>query len=182
MDKNEIELKMTTSVSHFNKELNGLRTGRASTALVENILVDSYGSKIPIKQVGNISIPEARLITIQVWDNNLIKNVEKAIMDSDLGINPQTEGALIRLPLPSIDEERRKDLAKIASKYAEENKISIRNIRREFIDKLKKNLKDNSINEDEQKKSTDEIQKITDKFINEIDNILKSKQDEIMKV
>ena len=182
MDKSAIELKMTTSVGHFNKEINGLRTGRASTALVENILVDSYGSKIPIIQIGNISIPEARLITIQVWDNNLIKNVEKAIMDSDLGINPQTEGALIRLPLPSIDEERRKELTKIASKYAEENKISIRNIRREFIDKLKKESKEGGVNEDEQKKSTDEIQKITDKFINEIDNILKIKQDEIMKV
>ena len=133
---------MNPSLIHFNKEINALRTGRASTALVEDILVDSYGTKVPINQLGNISVPEARLITIQVWDNNLIKNVEKAILDSNIGITPQTEGAVMRLPLPNIDEERRKELTKLASKYAEENKISIRNIRRDFMDNLKKDLKD----------------------------------------
>ena len=173
---------MIASVNHFTKEINGLRTGRASTALVETILVESYGSKLPLNQVGNIAVPEARLITIQVWDNSLIKNVEKAIMDSDLGINPQTDGNLIRLPLPNIDEERRKELSKIASKYAEDNKISIRNTRRDCIDSLKKDHKDGNMNEDELKKSIDEVQKITDKFINQIDSLLKSKQDEIMKV
>ena len=173
---------MIASVNHFTKEINGLRTGRASTALVETILVESYGSKLPLNQVGNIAVPEARLITIQVWDNSLIKNVEKAIMDSDLGINPQTDGNLIRLPLPNIDEERRKELSKIASKYAEDNKISIRNTRRDCIDSLKKDHKDGNMNEDELKKSIDEVQKITDKFINQIDSLLKSKQEEIMKV
>jgi len=182
MDKNILESKMASSLTHFNKEINGLRTGRASAALVEDILVDSYGNKVPINQIGNISVPEARLITIQVWDNSLIQNVEKAIMDSDLGITPQTDSSLIRLPLPNIDEERRKELTKLASKYAEENKISIRNIRREFIDQEKKDLKDGKINQDDLKKSTDEIQEITDKFILEIDKKLKSKQDEIMKV
>ena len=182
MDKKLIENKMTMSISHFTKEINGLRTGRASTALVENILVDSYGSKVPLIQLGNISVPEAKLITIQVWDISIVENVEKAIMDSDLGINPQTEGSLIRLNIPSIDEERRKDLSKLASKYAEENKISIRNIRRDFIDKLKKDQKEGNINEDGLKKSMDEIQKITDKFIEEIDKLLKIKQEEIMKV
>ena len=182
MDKNLIESKMSLSISHFTKEINGLRTGRASTALVENILVDSYGSKLPINQVSNVAVPEARLITIQVWDNSIVSNVEKAIMDSNLGITPQTEGTIIRLPLPNIDEERRTELSKLASKYAEENRISIRNIRRDFIDKLKKDQKEKNINEDELKKFTDEIQKITDKYINEIDNILKSKQEEIMKV
>ena len=182
MDKKLIENKMTMSISHFTKEINGLRTGRASTALVENILVDSYGSKVPLIQLGNISVPEAKLITIQVWDISIVENVEKAIMDSDLGINPQTEGSLIRLNIPSIDEERRKDLSKLASKYAEENKISIRNIRRDFIDKLKKDQKEGNINEDGLKKSMDEIQKITDKFIEEIDKLLKTKQEEIMKV
>ena len=170
MDKKLIESKMIASVNHFSKEINGLRTGRASTALVESILVESYGS------------PEARLITIQVWDNSLIKSVEKAIMDSDLGINPQTDGNLIRLSLPNIDEERRKELSKIASKYAEDNKISIRNTRRDSIDSLKKDQKDGNMNEDELKKSMDEVQKITDKFINQIDSLLKSKQEEIMKV
>ena len=182
MNKEEIESKMNSSLIHFNKEINGLRTGRASTALVEDIMVDSYGTKVPINQLGNISVPEARLITIQVWDNNLIKNIEKAILDSNIGVTPQTEGAIVRLPLPNIDEERRKDLTKLASKYAEENKIPIRNIRRDFIDSLKKDLKDKQINEDDLKKDTDEIQKITDKYINEIDKKLKQKQDEIMKV
>ena len=182
MDKKLIENKMTLSISHFIKEINGLRTGRASSGLVENLLVDSYGSKVPLNQLGNISVPEAKLITIQVWDNAIVANVEKAIMDSDLGINPQTEGSLIRLNIPSIDEERRKDLSKLASKYAEENKVSIRNTRRDFIDKLKKDQKESAINEDELKKSIDEIQKITDRFINEIDKLLKIKQEEIMKV
>ena len=182
MDKKLIESKMIASVNHFSKEINGLRTGRASTALVESILVESYGSKLPLNQVGNIAVPEARLITIQVWDNSLIKSVEKAIMDSDLGINPQTDGNLIRLPLPNIDEERRKELSKIASKYAEDNKISIRNTRRDSIDSLKKDQKDGNMNEDELKKSMDDVQNITDKFINQIDSLLKSKQEEIMKV
>ena len=182
MDKNLLEKKMSASVTHFTKEINGLRTGRASVALVEHIQVEAYGSKLPINQVGNISVPESRLITIQVWDDSMVKNVESAIMDSNLGINPQTEGDMIRLPLPNLDEERRKELSKLASKYAEENKISIRNIRREFIDKLKIDEKNNSINKDELIKLSDEIQKITDKFINDIDHLLKSKQEEIIKV
>ena len=150
--------------------------------MVENILVESYETKLPINQVANIAVPEARLITIQVWDNSLVQNVEKSILDSDLGINPQTEGSLIRLNLPNIDEERRKELSKIASKFAEENKISIRNIRREFIDRFKKDQKDGNINQDDLKRNLDEIQKITDKYIDEIDTLLKNKQEEIMKV
>lgn len=182
MDYKIIENKMSSTLSHFTKEINGLRTGRASAGLVENIQVEAYGSKVPITQLGNISVPESRLITIQIWDAGMISNVEKSIMESDLGINPQTEGSLIRLPLPNLSEERRKELSKLASKYAEENKISIRNIRREFIDKFKNEQKSNSISEDDFKKSNDEIQKITDKYINEIDNLLKIKQEEIMKV
>ena len=182
MNRELIESKMNSSLIHFNKEINGLRTGRASTALVEDILVDSYGAKVPVKQLGNIGVPEAKLITIQVWDNNLIKNIETAIRDSKIGINPQTEGSIIRLPMPNISEERRKELTKLASQYAEENKISIRNIRRDFIDQVKRDLKDNKINQDELKKNTDVIQKITDKYINEIDKKLNLKQAEIMKV
>ncbi len=182
MDINQLETKMNSSLSHFNKEINGLRTGRASSSLVESILVDAYGSTLPINQVGNISVPESRLITIQVWDLSMVSNVEKAILDSNLGITPQTEGNLIRLPIPNLNEERRLELVKIASKYAEDNKISVRNIRRDHIDKLKKNQKENNISEDEIKKSIDETQKITDTFINKIDEILKAKKEEIMKV
>ena len=182
MDKSLLENKMTSSINHFTKEINGLRTGRASTALVDHLLVEAYGSKVPISQLGNISVPEPRLLTIQVWDNSMIKNVEKAIMDSDIGINPQTEGALIRLPIPNLDQERRQELSKIASKYSEDAKVSIRNIRREFIDKLKDDQKNKLISDDEMKKLTEEIQKITDKYSNEINTLLKSKQDEIMKV
>ena len=116
MEKDQLELKMNSSLSHFTKEINGLRTGRASPSLIEGILIDAYGSKLPINQVGNISIPEARLITIQVWDEGMVNNVEKAIMDSSLGITPQTEGNFIRLPLPDLNEERRIELSKIASK------------------------------------------------------------------
>ena len=182
MDIDQLETKMNSSLSHFNKEINGLRTGRASSSLVESILVDAYGSTLPINQVGNISVPESRLITIQVWDLSMVPNVEKAILDSNLGITPQTEGNLIRLPIPNLNEERRVELVKIASKYAEDNKISVRNIRRDHIDKLKKNQKENNISEDEIKKSIDETQKITDTFINKIDEILKEKKEEIMKV
>lgn len=182
MDIDQLETKMNSSLSHFNKEINGLRTGRASSSLVESILVEAYGSTLPINQVGNISVPESRLITIQVWDLSMVSNVEKAILDSNLGITPQTEGNLIRLPIPNLNEERRVELVKIASKYAEDNKISVRNIRRDHIDKLKKNQKENNISEDEIKKSIDETQKITDIFINKIDEILKAKKEEIMKV
>ena len=182
MDIDQLETKMNSSLSHFNKEINGLRTGRASSSLVESILVEAYGSTLPINQVGNISVPESRLITIQVWDLSMVSNVEKAILDSNLGITPQTEGNLIRLPIPNLNEERRVELVKIASKYAEDNKISVRNIRRDHIDKLKKNQKENNISEDEIKKSIDETQKITDTFINKIDEILKAKKEEIMKV
>lgn len=182
MDIDQLETKMNSSLSHFNKEINGLRTGRASSSLVESILVEAYGSTLPINQVGNISVPESRLITIQVWDLSMVSNVEKAILDSNLGITPQTEGNLIRLPIPNLNEERRIELVKIASKYAEDNKISVRNIRRDHIDKLKKNQKENNISEDEIKKSIDETQKITDTFINKIDEILKAKKEEIMKV
>ena len=153
-----------------------------SESLVDNIQVDAYGSKVPINQIGNISIPEPRMITIQVWDAAMVTNVEKAIMDSELGINPQTEGTTIRLPIPNLDEERRTELSKIASKYAEENKISIRNIRRDFIENLKKDQKSNKISEDELKKNIELIQKTTDRFVNDIENLLKTKQEEIMKV
>ena len=178
----EVEKKMNNALLHFEKELNTLRTSRASPNMLDNITVDAYGSKTPLNQLGNISIPDTSTITIQVWDNSLIKQIESAITDSNLGINPQTDGQLIRLPIPKLSEERRKELSKIASEYAEKSKISIRNIRRDFIELYKKEKKDSNLSEDELKKTIDNIQKITDNQISKIDKILEQKKIDILKV
>ncbi len=178
----EVEKKMNNALLHFEKELNTLRTSRASPNMLDNITVDAYGSKTPLNQLGNISIPDTSTITIQIWDNSLIKQIESAITDSNLGINPQTDGQLIRLPIPKLSEERRKELSKIASEYAEKSKISIRNIRRDFIELCKKEKKDSNLSEDELKKTIDNIQKITDNQISKIDKILEQKKIDILKV
>jgi len=178
----EVEKKMNNALLHFEKELNTLRTSRASPNMLDNITVDAYGSKTPLNQLGNISIPDTSTITIQIWDNSLIKQIESAITDSNLGINPQTDGQLIRLPIPKLSEERRKELSKIASEYAEKSKISIRNIRRDFIELYKKEKKDSNLSEDELKKTIDNIQKITDNQISKIDKILEQKKIDILKV
>ena len=178
----EVEKKMNNALLHFEKELNTLRTSRASPNMLDNITVDAYGSRTPLNQLGNISIPDTSTITIQVWDNSLIKQIESAITDSNLGINPQTDGQLIRLPIPKLSEERRKELSKIASEYAEKSKISIRNIRRDFIELYKKEKKDSNLSEDELKKTIDNIQKITDNQISKIDKILEQKKIDILKV
>ena len=178
----EVEKKMNNALLHFEKELNTLRTSRASPNMLDNITVDAYGSRTPLNQLGNISIPDTSTITIQVWDNSLIKQIESAITDSNLGINPQTDGQLIRLPIPKLSEERRKELSKIASEYAEKSKISIRNIRRDFIELCKKEKKDSNLSEDELKKTIDNIQKITDNQISKIDKILEQKKIDILKV
>ena len=178
----EVEKKMNNALLHFEKELNTLRTSRASPNMLDNITVDAYGSKTPLNQLGNISIPDTSTITIQIWDNSLIKQIESAITDSNLGINPQTDGQLIRLPIPKLSEERRKELSKIASEYAEKSKISIRNIRRDFIELYKKEKKDSNLSEDELKKKIDNIQKITDNQISKIDKILEQKKIDILKV
>ena len=130
----ELENKMNSAISHYEKELNSLRTSRANPSMLDSIFVDAYGSKTPINQLGNISVQDASTITIQIWDSSLIKSIESSIIDSNLGINPQTDGALIRLPIPKLSEERRKDIIKIASEFAENAKVSIRNIRRDYID------------------------------------------------
>ena len=139
----ELENKMNSAISHYEKELNSLRTSRANPSMLDSIFVDAYGSKTPINQLGNISVQDASTITIQIWDSSLIKSIESSIIDSNLGINPQTDGALIRLPIPKLSEERRKDIIKIASEFAENAKVSIRNIRRDYID-ISKNEKKNS--------------------------------------
>ena len=182
MELNLIKGKMDNALSFFEKELTSVRTSRANLSMLDNIQVDSYGTKTPINQLGNISIPDSNLITIQVWDVNLIKPIESAILESNLGINPQTDGQLIRLPIPKLSEERRNELAKVVSQYAENSKIAIRNIRREIIDSTKKEEKDKNISEDEMKKILSDIQSITDEYISKIDLITSNKQTEILKV
>ena len=178
----DLELKMNSAISHFEKELNSLRTSRANPSMLDTISVEAYGSKTPLNQLGNISVPDPNTITIQIWDTSLIKSIENSILESHLGLNPQIDGQLIRLPIPKLSEERRQELSKIASEYAENSKIVIRNIRREFIDLNKKQKKDSNLSEDEFKKLNDEIQKITDQNISKIDNILENKKTDILKV
>ena len=177
-----LKTRIESAISHFEKELNSLRTSRASPSMLENILVDAYGSKTPLNQLGNISIPDANTLTLQVWDMSLVKIIENSIIESNLGINPQTDGQIIRLPVPKLSEERRKDLSKIASEYAENAKVSIRNIRREFIELNKKEKKENNLSEDDLKKSIDNIQKEIDLNIKKIDEILENKRNDILKV
>ena len=147
MEIKNLEEKMNNAITFFEKELSSIRTSRASPSMIENIYIDSYGTKMPLNQIGNIAVPDSSTLTIQVWDASLIKNVESAIIESNLGVNPQTDGTLIRLPIPKLSEERRIELSKIASQYAENSKISIRNIRRDFLDELKKEEKDKLLNE-----------------------------------
>ena len=173
---------MDTSVNFFEKEISSIRTSRANPSILDNILVESYGNRTPINQLGTISSPDANLITIQVWDTSLTNLIEKAISESNIGINPQTEGQLIRLPIPKLSEERRQELAKLVSQYAEQSKIAIRNNRRDFLDKIKKDNKDKLISEDDFKKYSNQVQEITDEYISKIDEIVTNKQSEIMKV
>ena len=179
---NDLENKMNSSVSHFEKELNTLRTSRANPSMLDNIYVDAYGSKTPLNQLGNISLQDATTLSIQIWDSSLIKSIEDAITESNLGINPQTDGQLIRLPIPKLSEERRKEIIKIASEFAENSKVTIRNIRRDFIDNSKDEKKQSNLSEDELKKKINQIQIITDEKINKIDKILDLKKNDILKV
>ena len=178
----DLENKMNTAVSHFEKELNSLRTSRANPSMLDNILVDAYGSRTPLNQLGNISVQDASTITIQVWDSSLIKSIEDTITESNLGINTQTDGQLIRLPIPKLSEERRKEIIKIASEFAENSKVAIRNIRRDFIETSKNEKKDLNLSEDDLKRKLNEIQKITDNNIEKIDKILETKKTDILKV
>ncbi len=182
MDLSTLKIKMDNAITHFEKELSSVRTSRANLSMLDNILIESYGSKTPINQLGNISTPDASTITIQVWDSSLVKAIENGIADSNLGINPQTEGTLIRLPIPKLSEERRNELSKVVSEYAENSKISIRNIRREGLDSIKIEEKEKAISQDEHKKKSTEVQKITDSYINKVDDIALAKKNEIIKV
>lgn len=177
VDMKDLERRMNGAYESYTKELGGLRTGRASTNLLEGIQVEVYGSKMPINQVGTVAAPEPRLLTVQVWDANNTKAVEKAIANSGLGLNPQPSGTLIRVPLPGLTEERRVELAKVAAKYAEGARVAVRNIRREGMDHAKK-----ITSEDDQKRSEDAIQKMTDDWIKKIDESLSHKEQEIKQV
>jgi len=178
----DLENKMNSAVLHYVKEINSLRTSRANPSMLDSIVVDAYGSKTPLNQLGNISVQDASTITIQVWDLSLIKSVENAITESNLGINPQTDGQIIRLPIPKLSEERRIEIIKIASEFAENSKVSIRNIRRDFVEISKNEKKTSNLSEDELKRKLDEIQKITDLNIEKIDKILEVKKTDILKV
>jgi ribosome recycling factor len=177
-----IQGQMTKSVTSFTDNLGKLRTGRASSSLLDKVLVDYYGTPTPISQMAAVNTPEARLITIQPWDLASLGEIEKAIQKSDLGLTPQNDGKILRLPLPPLTEDRRKDITKQAGKEAEEARVAIRNIRRNAMDELKTALKDKKISEDENKKSQDKIQQITDDYIKKIDVLLDKKSKEIMEV
>lgn len=180
--KDDMGRRMDGAVDVLHKEFSGLRTGRASIALLEPVVVNAYGSDMPLNQVGTVSVPESRMLSVQVWDKGMIKSVEKAIIDSGLGLNPAVDGQTIRIPIPPLNEERRTELSKIAGKYAEEARVAIRNVRRHGMDELKKMEKDNHISEDAHRQYSDEIQKITDDFIKKIDDTLAQKEKDIMKV
>jgi len=174
--------RMDKAVAALKEEFGSLRTGRANSSLLDQITVDAYGSTMPINQVGAVSVPEPRSITVSVWDKALVVSVEKAIRNSGLGLNPVVEGQNLRIPIPPLTEERRKDLAKLASRYAEQQRIAVRNVRRDANDDLKKAEKDGAINQDELKRMETEVQKITDEAVRRVDEALKTKEHEIMQV
>lgn len=178
----EAEHKMDVSTEHVRNEFAHIRTGRATTQLLDGIKVDYYGTPTPINQVGTVSVPDPTLIAIQPWEKNLIGEIEKAIMESDLGLNPQNDGTLIRIPIPKLSEERRQDLVKVLKRQAEDGRIAIRNVRRDANDQIKKFSKDNHVSEDEEHEFHDKIQKLTDDHVKKIDQLLEDKEKEVMTV
>ncbi len=182
MDYTSIEEKMEKTISVFSENLAEVRAGRANPAILNKVKIDYYGTPTPINQVAGVSVPEARLIVIQPWDTSILKEIERAILTSDIGINPNNDGKVIRLAFPELNEERRKELVKEIRKTAEDAKVAVRSIRRDGIDEFKKKQKDSEITEDELHTAEEQIQKITDKKIEEIDSILSNKEKEIMSI
>lgn len=180
LDKNDLKRRMEGALEQLRQEFIGLRTGRASTNMLETIHVEAYGSMVPLNQCGSVSVPEPRMLTVTVWDASITKAVEKAIRDSGLGLNPQGEGTVIRVPIPQLTEERRKELQKVAGKYAEASRVSIRNIRRDGMDTIKKMTGD--VSKDAQEDLNEEVQKITDEYIKKVDALLADKEKDIMVV
>lgn len=178
----KLRKKMTASFENLLKDFSGLRTGRVSVSILDSVMVEAYGSMVPLQQVGTVSAPEARLLTVQVWDSSLIKPTEIAIRNSSIGLSPMVDGQLIRIAVPELSEERRKEICKLAGKYAEQTKVAIRNVRREGMDDAKKQEKNKEITEDELKRLSDDIQKITDEYVKKVDAALEVKEKEIMRV
>lgn len=178
----DVKRRMQGAINAFKNDLGSLRTGRASPNLLDPIQIDAYGASMPISQVATVNVPEPRLLSVQVWDRGMVAAVEKAIRESDLGLNPQTEGQVIRLRIPEMNEQRRKEMVKVAHKYAEEAKVAVRHVRRDGLDLLKKLEKDSAISEDDGKRHADQVQKATDQFVAEVDSILVAKEKEIMHV
>jgi ribosome recycling factor len=181
-DLSQYKSRMDKAVAALKEEFGGLRTGRASVSLLEPITVEAYGSSMPLTQVGAVTAPEPRMLTVNVWDKGLVVSVEKAIRNAGLGLNPITEGQLLRVPIPPLTEERRKDMVKLAGKYAEQQRVAVRNVRRDAMDDLKKAEKDHLISQDDHKRLADEIQHFTDAAIKRVDEALKVKEQEIMQV
>jgi len=182
LDIQDIERRMKGAVDTLKHEFAGLRTGRASTAMLDPVTVDVYGTQMPLNQVATVSVPEARMLSVQVWDPNNVSAVEKAIRNSGLGLNPMTEGNLLRVPVPELNEERRREINKVAAKYAEQARIAVRNVRRDGMDEIKQMEKDGELSQDEAKRRSDQVQKLTDDFVDQIDSMLQSKEQEIMQV
>lgn len=182
LDTDDLERRMEGAFASLRTEFASLRTGRASASMLEPVMVDAYGAMTPINQVGTVNVPESRMVTINVWDKTLVGKVEKAIRESGLGINPQLNGTIIMLPIPELNEERRTQLTKVAGHYAESARVSVRNVRRDGMDQIKKAKNDGTLSEDDQKIWEDEVQDITKKFIARIDDQLETKQAEIMQV
>lgn len=178
----DLKRRMQSSLDALLRDLSGLRTGRANITLLEPVMVEAYGASMPITQLGTIGAPEARMLTVQVWDKSMVSAVEKAIRESGLGLNPMSDGQLVRVPLPELSQERRIEMTKIAKKYAETARVGVRNVRREGMEGLKRMEKESHMSEDEHHQRADEVQKITDEFIKKIDEMLVSKEHDIMQV
>ena len=181
LDIDDLQRRMDGAIANLRTELSSLRTGRASASMLEPVTVDAYGQSTPINQVGTVNVPEPRMVTVNVWDKSMVGKVEKAIRESGLGINPQLNGTIIMLPIPELNEERRRDLTKVAAQYAESARVAIRNVRRDGMDRIKK-AKADGISEDDQKFWEDSVQELTDTYIKQVDQTLETKQAEIMQV
>jgi ribosome recycling factor len=182
MDLADLSRRMHGALSVLHGELAGLRTGRASISLLEPIQVEAYGSQMPLNQVGTVSVPESRMLSVQVWDKTMVGAVDRAIRESNLGLNPIVEGTLLRIPIPELNTERRQELVKVAHKYAEQARVAVRHVRRDGLDGLKKEEKDGSVSQDEQHQLAEQVQKLTDEMIAEIDQLLTTKEAEISQV
>ena len=178
----DLRRRMDGALEVLRKEFGGLRTGRASASLLEPVTVSAYGGTVPLNQLANVSVPEPRMITVQVWDRTMVKAVDKAIREAGLGLNPQTEGQVIRVPIPDLNEERRRELTRVTARYAEQARVSVRNIRRDGVDLLRRREKDSEISQDEQRKLQHDVQHLTDEYVKRIDEALAQKDGEILQV